>query len=89
MGYKSEKGAFKVIEVDGLLGPVAADDPREGLMRVDLYQDIGGEYYPILTDPDKYYCLRQDGKVEEVTICADASKGRVVDNSSTTQANSS
>jgi hypothetical protein len=80
VGYKSEKGAFKVIEVDGLLGTVQADDPREGMMRVELYQDIGGEYYPILTDPDKYYCLRQDGKVEEVTIYEDASKGRVVEN---------
>ncbi len=80
VGYKSESGRFKVIEDDGLLGTVAADDARDGLMRVELYQDIGGEYYPILTEPDKYYCLRQDGKVEEVTIYADASQGRVVEN---------
>jgi ribonuclease BN (tRNA processing enzyme) len=80
VGYTSREGAFKVIEDDDLLGTVEAANPREGLMRVELYQDIGGEYYPVLTDPNKYYCLRQDGKVEEVTIYKDASKGRVVEN---------
>lgn len=80
VGYRSEKGAYKVIETDDLLGIVSAEYPEKGLMRVDLYQDIGGEYFPILTDPNKYYCARGDGKVEEVTIYNESSNGRVVKN---------
>ena len=58
-----------------------ADHPEKGLIRMDLYQDVGGEYFPpILDDPNKYYCLRQDGKVEEVTFDENSSIGRVVEN---------
>jgi len=80
VGYKSKNGAYKVIEKDGLLGIVEASSHENGLMMVDLYQDICGEYFPILTDPKKYYHSRQDGKVEEVTIHRDSSVGRVVEN---------
>ena len=81
VGYISENGAYKVIEKDDLLGVVDADHPEKGLIRVDLYQDVGGEYFPpILDDPNKYYCLRQDGKVEEVTFDENSSIGRVVEN---------
>ena len=79
-GYKSKKGAFKVIEKDGMLGIVEAGSPEKGLMRVDLFQDVGGEYFPILTDPEKKYVLRHDGKVEEITFFEDSCAGRVVEN---------
>jgi hypothetical protein len=50
-------------------------------MRIDLYQDVGGEYFPpILDEPNKYYCLRQDGKVEEVTFDEKSSMGKVIEN---------
>jgi len=81
VGYKSKRGNYKVIESDGLLGIVKVDGMEEGVMRVDLYQDVGGEYFPpILDEPNKYYCLRQDGKVEEVSFDESSSIGRVVDN---------
>jgi len=80
VGYKSKRGAYKVIEKDDLLGVVTADHPQKGLMRVDLFQDVGGEYFPVLNDPDKYYSIRHDGKVEEVTFDANSSTGRVVEN---------
>ncbi|MBU2498538.1 MAG: hypothetical protein KKE57_06535 [Proteobacteria bacterium] len=80
VGYKSEKGAYKVIEKDGLLGVVIAQSPEEALMRVDLYQDIRGEYLPLLTDLNKTYAIRGDGRVEEVTLYEDSSAGRVVQN---------
>ena len=80
VGYESEKGAYKVIEKDELLGVVEAGNREKGLMRVDLFQDIGGEYFPILNDLDKYYTVRRDGKVEEVTIHENSSSGRVVEN---------
>ncbi len=80
VGYESENGAYKVIEEDGLLGIVKYDSPEKGLMRVDLYQDIKGEYFPILTDPKKVYRAREDGRVEEVTLLKNSSRGRVVEN---------
>jgi len=80
VGYISEKGSYKIIEKDGLLGAVDVDSPGDGIMRVDLYQDIRGEYFPVLTRADKYYRVRPDGKVEAVTCGADSSAGRVVEN---------
>jgi len=78
VGYKSENGAFKVIEKDGLLGVVGIEDPGEEIMRVDLYQDIKGEYFPILLEPDRCYRSRPDGKIEEVIIHKRSTRGKVV-----------
>jgi hypothetical protein len=80
VGYVSEKGCYKVIENDGLLGAVDVDSPGDGIMRVDLYQDIRGEYFPALTKPDQYYRVRPDSKVEVVTSTAESSSGTVVEN---------
>jgi hypothetical protein len=50
-------------------------------MSIDLFQDVGGEYFPpIMDEPNKYYCLRQDGKVEEVTFDENSSIGKVIEN---------
>ena len=78
VGYRSAKGQYKVIEKDGLMGVVDANSPEEGIMRVNLYQDIDGEYYRVLEDPKKFYCRRADGRVEKVTIKRNSSIGRVV-----------
>lgn len=80
VGYRSKNGAYKVIERDGLLGVVEAGSPEKGLVRVDLFQDMGGRYFPMLTDPDKYYCQRQDGRVEAITVNEKSSIGSVVEN---------
>jgi len=80
VGYISEKGRYKIIEKDGLLGPVDVDSPGDGIMRVDLYQDIKGEYFPALTGHDQYYRIRPDSRVELVTSSADSSSGKVVEN---------
>ena len=80
VGYASGKGAYQVIEKDGLLGVVPADRAEEGLMSVDLYQDIRGEYFPLLLEPNKTYVVRSDGRVEEVTRYSQWSLGRVVQN---------
>ena len=63
-----------------MLGITDFDTAEEGLMRVDLYQDIDGEYFPILRDPDRYYTKRPDSKVEEVKISEYSCSGRVVEN---------
>jgi hypothetical protein len=80
VGYQSENGAYKVIESDRLLGIVPVEHPDKGLMRCDLYQDIGGEYFPLLDTPDTCYYVRGDGKVEAVTTYNDSSAGRVIEN---------
>ncbi len=79
VGYRSETGDYKVIENDDLLGVVPANHPEKGLMRIDLYEDIGGEYFPILIKPNECYCAREDGKVEQITIHKDSSVGKVVE----------
>jgi ribonuclease BN (tRNA processing enzyme) len=80
VGYRSKEGAYKVIKQDGLLGVVTRDQPGEELVRVDLYQDIGGEYFPLLTDENRAYFVREDGQVEEVTRTGNTSHGKVVEN---------
>jgi ribonuclease BN (tRNA processing enzyme) len=80
VGYRSQKGDYKVIEKDGLLGIVKRDEPGQELMRVDLYEDIRGEYFPLLTDQSRSYMVREDGQVEEVTRLGNTSRGRVVEN---------
>ena len=80
VGYQSEKGPYRVIKKDKLLGIVQSADPEKGLMNVDLYQDVGGEYFPVLDDPNKYYDVRRDGKVEAVTVNENTSRGKVVEN---------
>jgi ribonuclease BN (tRNA processing enzyme) len=81
VGYQSENGSHVVVEEDGLLGVVEADQTHEGLLRVNLYQDIGGEYFPaVLNDPHRSYGLREDGKVELIQFDESSSRGRVVEN---------
>ncbi|HEJ84078.1 MAG TPA: hypothetical protein ENO25_05870 [Desulfobacteraceae bacterium] len=79
VGYESQNGAYKIIEKDGLLGVVDVGAPGHGILRVDLLQDIGGEYFPLLDDPSRCYFVRGDGRVEEVTFDGNTSQGRVID----------
>lgn len=80
VGYRSPNGAYKVIEKEDLLEIVESASEEKEFMTIDLYQDIRGEYFPVLTDPNKVYRARPDGKVEEVTILEDSSTGKVVEN---------
>ncbi|MBW1799422.1 MAG: hypothetical protein JRJ85_01700 [Deltaproteobacteria bacterium] len=80
VGYQAANGPYRVIKEDNLLGIVKSGDPEKGLMNVDLYQDVGGEYFPLLNDPNKYYATRRDGKVEAVTFKKNTSSGKVAEN---------
>ena len=80
VGYRTRSGAYKIIEKEGLLGVVERESPEEALMIVDLFRDIRGEYFPLLTDYNKYYATRPDGKVEEVTLAKTTTRGKVVEN---------
>ena len=46
--------------------------------KVDLYQDIRGEYYPVRDSQNTEYRVRADGKVELVEYTPEGSKGTVV-----------
>jgi hypothetical protein len=78
VGYRSARGAYKVIERDGILGLVGAGSAEKGIMKVNLFEDIGGEYFPVLKDPGRRYTVRMDGRVEEVMVEERSSRGVVV-----------
>jgi ribonuclease BN (tRNA processing enzyme) len=78
VGYRAENGPYEVIRKDGLLGIQEAGAPETAILKVNLFEDIKGEYYPLLEDTKKSYVVREDGKVEEVTRFRDSSTGRVV-----------
>ncbi len=80
VGYRSAKGTHKVIEKDGLLGVVTVDHPGRERMRVDLYEDVAGAYLPLLVEPNSFYRVRQDRKIERVVLEDHASHGTVVGN---------
>lgn len=78
VGYRAGNGRHKVVDRGGILGIVEAGSPEEEVMRVRLYEDIGGEYFPLLDDPNEFYTVRADGLVERVTLHEKSSSGVVV-----------
>jgi len=80
-GYRNERGRHTVYEKNGLLGLTAQKipDSSQVLFRVDLYEDIGGRYYPALEDENAQYTRRIDGKVELVEFTAGGSNGKVIE----------
>ena len=78
VGYKSENGPFKVIEKGGLLGIAEINSPEKGIMNVALFEEINGEYFPLLTEADEYYLQRPDGKIEKIRMTRDKTYGEVV-----------
>jgi glyoxylase-like metal-dependent hydrolase (beta-lactamase superfamily II) len=82
VGYRNAKGAYHVHEHDGVLSVHHnGAEPLEGSRRlfgVDLYEDIGGEYFPALEGGDAEYRLRSDGLVERVEFDRKGSRGKVV-----------
>ncbi len=77
VGYRSRKGPYKVVESEGLLGVVSMDQPGGELMRVELFEDIGGRYFPVLMGGKAFYRKRGDGKVERVIQEGDITRGVV------------
>jgi ribonuclease BN (tRNA processing enzyme) len=83
VGYRNPNGAVTVYENDGILNLGGEWNWENGteLFKVDLYEDVGGNYLPKLAEDDpSRYVLRDDGNVELVTYSADGSRGVVVEN---------
>lgn len=80
VGYKNPDGNHWVYERDGLLYISRGPDARMGELRyrVDLFQDINGEYYPALDSEEQEYKVRRDGRVELIDLEPDGSRGTVV-----------
>ncbi len=79
VGYESEDGDYKVIERDGLLGIALRDSSEKGIMNVTLYEEINGEYFPLLTEANEFYKQRPDGKIEKIRMTLDNTYGEVVE----------
>lgn len=83
IGYRRDRGAYGVYEKDRLLSVHPYDNkehPEHGEFqyRVDLYEDISGQYFPRLDTTDKSYIVRTDGEVELVSHTKDGSSGQIV-----------
>jgi hypothetical protein len=79
VGYKSEKGLYKVINRGGLLGIVEKESAEEVIMTVELFEEINGEYFPLLIEADEYYRKRPDGRIEKIKLTKDKTFGQVVE----------
>ncbi|MFP4687984.1 MAG: hypothetical protein ACLFN5_07760 [bacterium] len=82
IGFKNENGDWRLVkkssgEYDVLSENVKNTDCQE-LYRVELYEDIGGEYFPALKKKNQRYILRPDGKVELQTHDTKQTNGKVV-----------
>jgi len=80
VGYKSDKGNYSVCRQKGLLNlsPDHEAVADIALYRVDLYEDVGGGYFPALNEPNALYLKRGDGKVELLTFYDRGSRGKIV-----------
>jgi hypothetical protein len=80
--FKNDASPKAVLERDGIL--FLSSDPYRGNARlvchVDIYEDLGGEYFPGLEDELSYYQRRPDGQVERITMGDNASRGEIVSN---------
>ena len=82
VGFASESADFKVIEKEKkLLDIIPADAPTEYnvLCKIQLFQDIQGQYYDYLHEDAASYRLRDDGKVEKVITTETGSNAKIVE----------
>lgn len=80
--FRSEGGSHAIYERDGIL--FLSSDPYRGSSRlvcsVEIYEDIGGEYFPLLEDKNSFYRRRPDGRVERITMGENDSRGEIACN---------
>jgi ribonuclease BN (tRNA processing enzyme) len=79
VGYKNDRGKYAVYQKNDLLNlSKEGEDKGSILYRVDLYEEISGDYYPILDGSSSVYKQRKDGRIETVEYIDDGSRGTVV-----------
>lgn len=82
VGYKRKKGMYRIVKQENGLLEVDAEeeDAPNTLMRVDIYEDIEGQYFPRIHSPFEDYWVRPDRLVEKLTFEEEASKCELVEN---------
>jgi len=78
VGFKSPKGEHRVFEEDGILSIVGPGEEGAGRerMRVRLYEDVRGGYYPVLKKDTESYIISPGGRVNYVKFEGDLVKGK-------------
>jgi ribonuclease BN (tRNA processing enzyme) len=82
VGFTNPHGAVTVFDHEGVLNLGGQWDSPAGkpLFRVDLYEDVGGKYLPVLASGGTAsYVERPDGAVELVTRTPEGSWGVIVE----------
>ncbi len=81
IGIESADGIYSMTETNGILKIHEGDQTENTpVMKVDLYCDIGGGYYPLLNDPREEYFQRPDRKVIKLKHTTEGSSGSVIKN---------
>jgi hypothetical protein len=80
-GYENPAGKETVYINDGIVNLGGPWHWQQGtpLYKVDLYEDVGGRYFPRLEEEGARYMERPDGRVEIVTFTEEGSRGTVVE----------
>ncbi len=82
VGFRNPAGTATVYENDGILNLGGEWGWEKGteLYTVDLYEDVGGKYFPkLVPGVSSHYMARTDGRVELVTCDRAGSRGTVVE----------
>ncbi len=81
VGYRNKHGKYPVYEKKGLLQFASYDGSEVGrhLFNVDLYEDIGGKYFPKLENGKCIYLERSDGRVELLKFTEEGSRGKIAE----------
>ena len=81
VGYKNKRGKYLIYEEGGLLGIALNENPKIGrtLYRVDLYEDISGQYFPMPLDANSMLYERKDGRIELIKFGEYGSNGKILE----------
>jgi hypothetical protein len=78
--FKNENGRHSIYERDFVL--TLSTDPFRGdgtfVSKIDIYEDINGQYFPRIEDGSSHYSCRPDGRVEILEYTDSGSSGRIV-----------
>ncbi len=79
VGYRNPDGPYRVFENEGILDIAAEGTADVGtpLYRIDLFEDLGGRYFPKIETPSAAYRCRPDGEVERVEWTRTGSRGEL------------
>jgi len=81
IAFRDPDGSYLVQDKSGMLYLSESEEPNRGdvVCRVSVYEDVGGQYLPLLDEAaGQTYRHRDDGRVERVETRADGSTGTVV-----------